>query len=111
MSCKQCIHKCVCPLYLKDEDSEKCPHYANKNEFMRIKAFKQQGKRKTIGEIIRRKRKERGWGQKHLAKILGTQLSTVSHWERDVKTPHLLNVCDLADLFECSIDELCGRGV
>ena len=111
MKCRKCIHRTVCTLYLKDEDAEKCPHYANKNEFMRIKAFKQQGKRKTIGEIIRQKRKERGWNQEYLSKKLGIQLSTVSFWERDEKTPHLLNICDLADLFECSIDELCGRGI
>ena len=65
---------------------------------------------KTIGEIIREKRKERGWTLEYLARKIGYSFGMVSAWERNRHTPHLFTVCDLADIFECSLDELCGRG-
>ena len=64
---------------------------------------------KTIGEIIREKRKERGWTLEKLAKKLGVAFSTVATWERDEFMPNIFILCDLADMFECTLDELCGR--
>ena len=110
MECNKCVHKAVCAIYFKNDDAKKCPHYANKNEFMRIKAFEQQGKRKTMGEIIREKRKARGWSLEKLADKVGITFQTLSRWERNEQTPRdFFAVCDLADIFECSLDELCGR--
>lgn len=64
---------------------------------------------KTIGQIIREKRKERGWTLEKLAEEIGRTFSTVAAWERDEITPSLFIVWDLADIFNCSLDELCGR--
>lgn len=64
---------------------------------------------KTIGQIIREKRKERGWTLEYLAEKIGVDFSTLASWERNEHTPHLFIVCDLADIFNCSLDELCGR--
>ena len=33
MTCKQCIYSRVCPLYLTDEDAEKCRVFINKESF------------------------------------------------------------------------------
>ena len=64
---------------------------------------------KTVGQIIRQKRKERGWTLEQLAAEIGRTFSTVAAWERDEMTPSLFIVWDLADIFNCSLDELCGR--
>ena len=67
---------------------------------------------KTMGEIIREKRKARGWSLEYLAKKLGTTIHTLSCWERNLTTPkNFYVVCDLADIFECSLDELVGRNL
>ena len=63
----------------------------------------------TLGEIIREKRKERGWTQSKLAKKIGVASGTVSYWENDDATPSIYAMWDMADVFNCSIDELCGR--
>jgi transcriptional regulator with XRE-family HTH domain len=64
---------------------------------------------KTIGQIIREKRKARGWTLEQLAAEIGRTFSTVAAWERDEITPTLFIVWDLADIFNCSLDEICGR--
>lgn len=64
---------------------------------------------KTMGEIIREKRKEKGLKQYQLAELLGCKGQQVSQWELNKDIPHLFTVWDLADIFQCSLDELCGR--
>lgn len=64
---------------------------------------------KTIGQIIREKRKERGWTLELLAGKIGRNFSTLAAWERDEQTPSIFMLWDLADIFNCSLDELCGR--
>lgn len=66
---------------------------------------------KTIGQIIKEKRKERGWTLRVLADKLGVGFSLISAWERGKNIPTLFTACDLADIFECTLDELCGREV
>lgn len=63
----------------------------------------------TLGEIIREKRKARGWTQSKLAKKIGVASGTVSYWETEGATPSIYAMWDMADVFNCSIDELCGR--
>lgn len=64
----------------------------------------------TIAEQIRARRKAMGLKQGELAERLNmdTQV-TVSNWERGKFCPSLIYMCDLADVFECSVDELLGR--
>lgn len=64
---------------------------------------------KTMGEIIREKRKQKELKQYELAELLGCRCQQVSNWELNKDIPHLFTACDLADIFECSLDELCGR--
>ena len=63
----------------------------------------------SLGEIIKEKRKERGWTQERLAKKIGVAAGTISWWENDGATPSIYAMWDMADVFGCSIDELCGR--
>lgn len=64
---------------------------------------------KTIGQIIKEKREAMGWSQKTLAETIGVTGAGVSAWELDKVTPNILTACDLADAFDCTLDELCGR--
>ena len=63
----------------------------------------------TIGKIIRYKRKNKAMSQRGLAKELGVSTTTVGNWEREYSYPGIIELCDLADFFECSTDELLGR--
>ena len=110
MTCEKCLRKVVCP-HLKNNYAEKCQYYMCEDEWRRINPQRQknEGKRKTIGQIIKEKRKGKGLILEELSKMLGVSVQTASYWERDKQLPHLFNIWDLADLFECSLDELCGR--
>ena len=39
----------------------------------------------------------------------GVSVTTVSNWERELFYPNVMELCDLADFFGCSTDELLGR--
>ncbi|MBQ8283589.1 MAG: helix-turn-helix transcriptional regulator [Clostridia bacterium] len=54
-------------------------------------------------------RKEKEMGQEELAQILKISVKTISHWETGYTEPSILQLCQLADIFETSIDELVGR--
>lgn len=64
---------------------------------------------KTIGQIIREKRKEKGLTVIKLAEIIGASKNTISNWEHDRTQPSLFVADALADAFGCSLDELVGR--
>jgi transcriptional regulator with XRE-family HTH domain len=64
---------------------------------------------KTIGQIIKEKRKNMGWSHKFLAEMVGVTPQAISLWELNKTTPNVLTACDLADAFDCTLDELCGR--
>ena len=63
----------------------------------------------TIGESIRKIRKERGYSRERLARKLGTHHTTIVHWEWDISYPRLNTLIQLADFFDVSLDELVGR--
>lgn len=62
-----------------------------------------------LGERIKEKRLERGWTQSQLGKKIGVRAGTISWWEHNGASPNIYAVWDLADVFGCTIDELCGR--
>ncbi len=62
-----------------------------------------------IGKIILEQRKRSGWTQEELAEKLDVSATAVSKWERGVSIPELGIVCQLADCFHISVDELLGR--
>ena len=64
---------------------------------------------KTIGEIIYQKRTSRHLSQKKLGEMVGVSGRSIGDWECGKCYPNALVVCDLADLFECTADELLGR--
>lgn len=63
----------------------------------------------TIGNIIRYKRRQLGLTQKQFAKKIGASATSVSTWETGLFYPSVFALCDLADFFGCSVDELLGR--
>jgi transcriptional regulator with XRE-family HTH domain len=64
---------------------------------------------KTIGQIIYEKRKAKKLTKKALAEKIGVCYSTIHAWENGIFYPNALYLLDLADVFECTIDEICGR--
>jgi transcriptional regulator with XRE-family HTH domain len=69
---------------------------------------------KTLSEIIaeqiRTRRKAMGLSQLELAgKINVGHMKSVSQWETQAFLPNAVNLCALADVFECNVDELLGR--
>jgi transcriptional regulator with XRE-family HTH domain len=64
---------------------------------------------KTFGEILKEKREAKGWSVKRLSEKLYVTTTTIYHWESNAYLPSILYACDIADVFGCSLDELCGR--
>ncbi len=62
----------------------------------------------TMGQIIRRLRKERGMTQDELAELLGVTFQAVSKWENETGLPDISQVVPLARLFGVSTDTLFG---
>ena len=61
-----------------------------------------------VGEKIREKRTERGWGQAKLADKIKVHYASISNWENGNSCPNTLFLVAMAKVFECSTDELCG---
>ena len=56
-------------------------------------------------------RKARKLTQGELAELIGATVRQVGSWERGEAEMSLEDACDLADVFDCSLDELVGREV
>lgn len=65
----------------------------------------------TIGERIRKYRKEKGWTQSQLAEETDLLSVYISAYENGRWMPNILNMIAIADAFEVSLDELVGRRV
>lgn len=66
---------------------------------------------KSIGKIIKEKREQKGLTQQLLADKIGVTRDMLAHWERDRNNPRVDNLINLADLFNCSLDEMVGRSL
>ena len=64
----------------------------------------------TIGEKIRKLRRDRDWFQRELAEKIGVSKGIVGCWELDKNEPSIFNCIALADVFGVTLDELCCRG-
>lgn len=62
-----------------------------------------------FAENLKSMRKEKGLSQAVLAEMLGVTQQCVSEWELENTDPTLTYLWLLADIFEVSIDVLCGR--
>lgn len=60
----------------------------------------------TIGKNIFRFRKEKGLTQAELGEKLGVSNQAISKWESGMSAPDISLLPFLADVFECSIDDL-----
>ena len=63
----------------------------------------------TMGGKLYSLRVAKGMTQEQLAVILCVSPTAVSKWERNLANPSIEMLWQLADYFECSIDELVGR--
>nr|WP_309099101.1 helix-turn-helix domain-containing protein [Fredinandcohnia onubensis] len=63
----------------------------------------------TLGERIKKKRKDLKLTQKELAKLLGIDHTTISKWESNIYEPDTDTLQRLADIFDTTIDYLIGR--
>lgn len=60
----------------------------------------------TIGTRIAQKRKNYGMTQEELANKLGVSSQAVSKWENDVSCPDITLLPNLAQVLDCTVDEL-----
>ena len=68
--------------------------------------------KETMGQIIRKLRKERGLTQEELAEQLGVTFQAISKWENDTGMPDISQIVPLARLFGVSTDVLfCLHGI
>ncbi len=63
----------------------------------------------TIGENIKRLRREVGMTQEQLAEKLNVTNAAVSKWERGDSLPDITMLFPIADYFGISVDELMGH--
>lgn len=55
---------------------------------------------------LKYQRKEAGYTQQELAKIVGTSQGSIAQWETGRHLPRVDTLRKLADLFGCTIDDL-----
>ena len=53
----------------------------------------------TLGENINKYRKEKNMTQEALAEALGVTFASVSKWERNIATPDLSLIMEMASIF------------
>jgi transcriptional regulator with XRE-family HTH domain len=64
--------------------------------------------RRTLGETLRKLRKERGMGQKDLADVLGCSMSAIGMWESNSREPSPAIREKICDLFNVDYNYLYG---
>lgn len=63
----------------------------------------------TFCERLRELRKENSITQKQLSQKLNVSEDCVYNWEKNRSEPSIIDLINLANLFDCSIDYLVGR--
>ncbi|MCM1042816.1 MAG: helix-turn-helix domain-containing protein [Corallococcus sp.] len=63
----------------------------------------------TLGETILKHRRIAGISQEELANMLNVTRQSISLWETDQTLPSIDSLVKLAEIFNISLDELCGR--
>ena len=62
----------------------------------------------TLATNIKTLRHDRKVGQSALAKALNVSVKTVSHWETGYTEPSIMQLVQIADFFDVTLDELVG---
>lgn len=65
----------------------------------------------TIGQSIKKIRKDKGYTLDVLGAKSGVSLGALSRWERDEADPRVTMLWCIADILEVSLDELVGREI
>ncbi|MFM0417551.1 helix-turn-helix domain-containing protein [Paraburkholderia aromaticivorans] len=60
----------------------------------------------AVGKLIAKRRQERSWTQNQLAEKMGVGYEAVSRMERGAILPNISKIKQLAEVFNCPIDEL-----
>ncbi len=60
----------------------------------------------AVGKAIAKKRMEKGLTQENVAEKLNIGYEAVSRIERGIVTPNIVRLVELAEIFDCEIDEL-----
>ena len=64
---------------------------------------------KKFANNLKSLRNVKNIGQAVLAEELHVSVKTISHWETDYSDPSIVQLIQLADYFDISLDELVGR--
>ena len=62
-----------------------------------------------LGKQLKLHREQKGYSQNQIAEYLGTTRQTISNWENDKTIVDSQSLIHLADFYQISLDELCGR--
>ena len=62
----------------------------------------------TFGQILKKKRKAKGFKKRELADKVNISPSSITWYEKDKSTPNLFVGVDIANALDCSVYELCG---
>ena len=58
----------------------------------------------SIGKTIKELRKEKGWSQSDLAKLLYTSQDTISLWELEKSLPDIKSLIKMTEIFNVTAD-------
>jgi transcriptional regulator with XRE-family HTH domain len=64
---------------------------------------------KYPGLLIRQRRKALGISQGAFAAALRITQGAASQWEKGLTNPRIDKLLQIAEVLECSVDDLCGR--
>ena len=64
---------------------------------------------REVGDRLRQMRKTKGYTQQQMADLVGVHRTTYTRYETGTVDPSLEILCHLADIFDCTTDELLGR--
>ena len=62
-----------------------------------------------LGKQLKLLREQKGYSQNQISEYLGTTRQTISNWENDNTIIDSHSLIRLADFYQISLDELCGR--
>lgn len=62
-----------------------------------------------FGKILKFKRQSNDLTQAELSELSDVSRASISQYEHDIKKPSLETLIVLADIFDCTLDELCDR--
>ena len=65
----------------------------------------------TLGKNIKYLRKQKGFNQTRIGKVIGTSFQQVQKYERGTNAPHPAALVKLAKFFKISMDRLCSQNL